>query len=72
MILATNEVTEQTLTRDDLGRVTEAFLASTLREVHPVDAIDGAALPAAPGPLSAAAAERVRAHIDGLMGAPTT
>ena len=72
MILATTEVTEQTLTRDDLGRVSEAFLASTLREVHPVDAIDGATLPAAPGPLSAAASERVRAHIDGLMGAPTS
>jgi branched-subunit amino acid aminotransferase/4-amino-4-deoxychorismate lyase len=67
-IVATSEVTEQTLTRDDLGRVTEAFLASTLREVHPVATIDGDALPAAPGPLSAAAAERIRAHIDGLMG----
>ena len=71
MILASSEVTEQTLTRDDLTRVTEAFLASTLREVHPVDAIDGVALDA-PGPLSAAASDRVRAHIDGLMGAPTS
>jgi branched-chain amino acid aminotransferase len=69
-ILATSAVTEQALTRDDLSRVSEAFLASTLREVHPVDAIDGAEIPA-PGPLSSAAAERVRAHIDGLMGAPT-
>ncbi len=67
-IVATSDVTEQTLTRDDLGRVTEAFLASTLREVHPVATIDGDALPAAPGPLSASAAERIRAHIDGLMG----
>jgi len=70
MILASSEVVEQTLTRDDLARTTEAFLASTLREVHPVDAIDGVGL-AAPGPLSSAASERVRAHIDGLMGAPT-
>ncbi|MEP6953059.1 MAG: aminotransferase class IV [Solirubrobacteraceae bacterium] len=71
MILASSEVTEQALTRDDLARVTEAFLASTLREVHPIDAIDEVALDA-PGPLSAAASERVRAHIDGLMSAPTT
>lgn len=70
MILASSPVVEQTLTRDDLTRVTEAFLASTLREVHPVSAIDGAALDA-PGPLSAAAWERVRAHIDGRLGAAT-
>ena len=44
--------TEQVLARDDLARVREAFMASTLREVHPVRAIDGAALPAAPGPLT--------------------
>ena len=69
-ILATSAVTEQTLTRDDLPRVTEAFLASTLREVHPVATIDGAALPAAPGPLSSAAAERVRAHIEAALGTP--
>ncbi len=70
MILASSEIVEQTLPRDDLARVTEAFLASTLREVHPVDAIDGVAV-AAPGTLSTAASERVRAHIDGRMGAPT-
>ena len=68
-IIATSDVVEQTLTRDDLPRISEAFLASTLREVHPVSAIDGAAL-AAPGPLSEAAAKRVRAHIEAALGAP--
>jgi branched-chain amino acid aminotransferase len=70
-ILATSEIVEQTLTRDDLPRISEAFLASTLREVHPVSAIDGAAVPA-PGPLSEGAAERIRAHIEAAVGAPVT
>ncbi|MGZ4275864.1 MAG: aminotransferase class IV [Solirubrobacteraceae bacterium] len=69
MILATSPIVEQTLTRDDLARVTEAFLASTLREVHPIAAIDGAELPT-PGPLSAAAAERIRVYIESRVGAP--
>lgn len=30
----------------------EAFLTSTTREVHPIATVDGAALPAAPGPVS--------------------
>ncbi len=68
LILATCDIVEQSLARDDLGRVTEGFLASTLREVHPVDAIDGVSLPA-PGPLSEASAERVRVHIEQRLGA---
>jgi branched-chain amino acid aminotransferase len=35
---------------DDLRTATEAFIASSTREVQPVAAIDGAPLPAAPGP----------------------
>jgi branched-chain amino acid aminotransferase len=35
---------------DDLRAAGEAFLASTTREIQPVAAIDGAELPAAPGP----------------------
>jgi branched-chain amino acid aminotransferase len=38
---------------DDLLAAHEAFLASTVREVQPVTAIDGRALPVAPGPLTA-------------------
>jgi branched-chain amino acid aminotransferase len=62
------EVTEQVLAREDLARVREAFMASTLREVHPVRAIDGAALPSAPGALTQDAASRIRAHIEQELG----
>ena len=62
------EVTEHVLARDDLGRVREAFMASTLREVHPVRTIDGAALPSAPGALTQDAASRIRAHIEQELG----
>jgi branched-chain amino acid aminotransferase len=62
------EITEQVLTREDLGRVREAFMASTLREVHPVRTIDGAALPSASGALTQDAASRIRAHIEQELG----
>ena len=62
------DVREESLAADDLSRLREAFLASTLREVHPVRAIDGAALPAAPGPLTADAAQRIRRHIEAELG----
>jgi branched-chain amino acid aminotransferase len=60
---------ERPVAVEELSGAREAFMASTLREVHPVHAIDGAALPAAPGPLSAAAAERIREHIAQELGA---
>jgi branched-chain amino acid aminotransferase len=67
-LFATIEVTEQVIARDDLARAREAFMASTLREVHPVHAIDGAPLPAAPGALTQDAAARIRAHIEQELG----
>jgi branched-chain amino acid aminotransferase len=39
-----------------LAAADEAFLTSTTREVQPIRAVDGAALPVAPGPLTSAAA----------------
>jgi len=62
-VMAVSDAREQVLTRDDLPVLAEAFLASTLREVHPVHAIDGAALPVAPGPRTALVAEAVRVQI---------
>ena len=69
-LLALTEVIERPVVRDELAGLREAFLASTLREVHPVHAIDGAALPAAPGPLTAAAAVAIRERIAQELGLP--
>lgn len=46
---------ERTLPIEALAAADEAFLVSTGREVQPVATVDGAALPAAPGPLTGAA-----------------
>jgi branched-chain amino acid aminotransferase len=67
-LAALGNVREEVLTRDDLPGVREAFMASTLREVHPITAIDGRALPQAPGPLSQDAAVRIRAQIEQELG----
>jgi branched-chain amino acid aminotransferase len=67
-LAALGDVREQVVTRDELGDVREAFMASTLREVHPIRSIDGTALPETPGPLSRAAAERIRAQIEQELG----
>ncbi|HEU4977812.1 MAG TPA: aminotransferase class IV [Solirubrobacteraceae bacterium] len=62
-LLALGVGAERPIAREELGGAREAFLASTLREAHPVREIDGVALPAAPGPLTLAAARRMREHI---------
>jgi branched-chain amino acid aminotransferase len=66
-VIAVTGARERATTRDDLASITEAFLASTLREVHPVARIEDRELAAAPGPLSQAAAagvsERIRADL---------
>lgn len=49
-VLQVSDAREQVLTREELPRLEEAFLASTLQDAHPVRAIDGVPLPAAPGP----------------------
>jgi branched-chain amino acid aminotransferase len=61
-LMAVTEASERVTTSDDLANVKEAFLASTMREVHPVHAIDGREL-TAPGQVTAAAAEAVRERI---------
>ena len=57
------DVVERPLARDDIPRMEEAFLASTLREVMPVHAIDGRELPA-PGRRTREAADRLRERIE--------
>ena len=66
-LLAVTDAGERVTTRDDLPLVSEAFLASSLREVQPVRSIDGTALPQAPGPLSSSAAAAVREHIEAAL-----
>jgi branched-chain amino acid aminotransferase len=63
VLFAVTDVQERVTTLDDLPALEEAFLASSLREVHPVHAIDGTPIDAAPGPVTADVAERVREHI---------
>ena len=54
---------------DDLAGAEEAFIASTVREVMPIAAIDDVALPAAPGPVTRDAAERLGARIERELAA---
>jgi branched-subunit amino acid aminotransferase/4-amino-4-deoxychorismate lyase len=58
---------EEVILADALPRATEAFLASTTREVHPIERIDDVVLPACPGPLTAAAADVFAAHVRGAL-----
>ena len=68
-LLRVCEVTERPMTVDELEDAQEAFLASTVREVLPVHAIDGRALPTIGGPLTRDADERVTALIAQELGA---
>lgn len=61
-VMAVSDAREQVLAREDIARFEEAFLASTLREVHPIHAIDDVRL-AAPGPITAGVSDAVAAHI---------
>lgn len=49
------EVTEAPCTLDDVRAAEEAFIASSVREVMPIAAVDDIVLPAAPGPVTGAA-----------------
>lgn len=60
---------EQVLTRDDLPRLEEAFLVSTLQNAHSVHAIDGVPLPAAPGPRAQEVGAAVGALIERELSA---
>ena len=56
-ILAVTDAREEPTTLEDLQAAEEAFIASTVREVLPIAAIDDLTLPAAPGPVTLAAGE---------------
>jgi len=55
-LIAEVDVVEATCVLSELEGADEAFIASTVREVMPIATIDGRPLPAAPGPVTEAAA----------------
>jgi branched-chain amino acid aminotransferase len=56
-LLEVCDVTEAPCTLDDVRAAEEAFIASSVREVMPISAVDDIVLPAAPGPVGRAAYE---------------
>ena len=66
-LFAVTDAIERITTLDDLRTASEAFLASSAREVQPVHAIDDIAIPAAPGPVSRAAADAVSTYIEARL-----
>jgi branched-chain amino acid aminotransferase len=62
-LLELTDAQERITTLDDLAGAQEAFIASSLREGLPISAIDDRELPSAPGPVTTAAQEALRAHI---------
>jgi branched-chain amino acid aminotransferase len=58
------DVREAPCTMDDVAAAQEAFIASSVREVMPIAAVDDMVLPAAPGPVTREAGERLRARIE--------
>jgi branched-chain amino acid aminotransferase len=58
------EVEEGSYTADDARGASEAFLASTTREVQPVASIDGGDLPQVPGPLTRESIDAFNAVIE--------
>src|SRR4051794_19244160 len=68
LLEALPQAREEVVTRDELRGAREAFLASTTREVQAVSAVDGEALPAAPGPLTAVAVEAFAALVRSELG----
>jgi branched-chain amino acid aminotransferase len=68
-VIAVAGARERSVALDDLRHTEEAFLASTLREVHPVSAVDDVVFAAAPGPVTTAVAVAVRERIAGELHA---
>jgi branched-chain amino acid aminotransferase len=66
LVLEVSDAEERITTRDDIASFEEAFLASTLREVHPVHAIDARQI-AAPGPVTERTSAAVREHIEAIL-----
>jgi branched-chain amino acid aminotransferase len=66
------EVEERPCTLDDVREAEEAFIASSVREVLPIAAVDDIELPAAPGPLTRAAHEALTRRVVRELAAERT
>jgi len=55
---------ERPCTLDDVAAAEEAFIASTVREVMPISAVDDIAIPSAPGQVTGDAGERLARRIE--------
>jgi branched-chain amino acid aminotransferase len=71
-IVAELEVEEGDYPLADVLAASEAFLASTVREVQPVSAVDGTELPEAPGPRTREAMDAFAAVIDRELASTST
>jgi branched-chain amino acid aminotransferase len=69
LVIEECDAQERVCTLDDLVTAGEAFIASTVREVMPITAIDGRELPAAPGPVTERAAAALRARVERELAA---
>jgi branched-chain amino acid aminotransferase len=67
-VMALTEVRECHATTDDLLAAQEAFLASTLREVGAIRAVEGRELPAVPGDRTREAADLLREDVRSSLG----
>jgi branched-chain amino acid aminotransferase len=62
-VLEETDAEARVCTLDDARGADEAFIASSVREVMPIAAIDDVTLPATPGPVTREAAERLSSRI---------
>lgn len=67
-LLRVTDGEERVTTVDDLAGAHEAFIASSVREVLPITAIDDRELPEAPGPVTEAAHRAFREHVEHTLG----
>jgi len=63
------EVSERPCTLDDVRAAEEAFIASTVREVMPIAAVDDIELPSAPGPVTREAHARFQQRVERELAA---
>ncbi len=70
-VIEESDAQERPCTLDDVAAAEEAFIASTVREVMPIAAVDDIAIPAAPGPVTQDAGERLARRIERELAGAT-